>query len=216
LCTSPHGLTGQKATLTLEGNSNMFRPTRIQQRPDRLFNHEEIGSETAEGIYHAMRAVDKTATDMETRWGVDRLPSLVEPALAARFGKAKAQLDAAIDENDVAAVTRKASAMQRGWAALDGAARAAGAESIAKDAEVWHWRHPESRQGYVIVKDQAAARHVLVKDSRVYTLDEVCRIIAAFDSTGPVTVAAIKEAWPGAEVTTVKNRGPDPDDELPF
>ncbi len=56
---------------------------------------------------------------MEIKWGCDRLPGLVAPQTAAKFGSAKAKLDAAIELNVAADVARTASVMLRGWAALD-------------------------------------------------------------------------------------------------
>ena len=70
-----------------------------KRKPDRLMNREEIGNVIAEGIYHALRPLDEMVHQMERRWGADRLVGLVSVETAAKYGRAKAKLDRAIDDN---------------------------------------------------------------------------------------------------------------------
>ena len=74
----------------------------------------------------ANAALDRVAVDLERTWGVNRLPELVAPDLAAKFATAQEQCDEAIRSGDTAAAAGKATALVRGWKALDAAARAAG------------------------------------------------------------------------------------------
>ncbi|MCP4700700.1 MAG: hypothetical protein GY862_28175 [Gammaproteobacteria bacterium] len=186
------------------------------KRPDPITNPHDFGSGIAEAIYHALRPVDAIAKDMESKWGIDRLASLVDPSLGARFGKAKAQLDEAIMEHNADLVIAYAGAMIRGWQALDAAATAAGASPVADVAVAWSWRHPESNQPYVITRDNATSGAVRKFDgtARIYTLDEVCRIIASVEDKSNDVVGTVKDLFPGAEVVELRNSVED--DALPF
>ena len=99
---------------------------RRKRKPDRLMNSEEIGNVVAESVYHALRPLDEMVHQMERRWGADRLVGLVSVETAAKFGSAKAKLDAAIDANDVEAVRKKAAVMIKAWKALSDEATALG------------------------------------------------------------------------------------------
>ena len=190
---------------------------RKQRRPDRLTNPDAIGSAQAEAIYAACRSADTVAAAMEQKWGFDRLPTLVEADLAAKFGRAKAQLDAAIDDGDVEMVAQKAKAMARGWRALDAAADAAGADAVVDVALGWLRRHPETGVGYVITKDNATAGALRANgvDGRIYTMAEVCRIIEALEKKSNGVVGQGKDMW-NVKVVDVRNGDDTLDDEIPF
>ena len=183
-------------------------------KPDRIINDEAIGNEDMEAIYHALKPLDKIAKEMEAKWGVDRLPSLVSVDMASSFGIAKAQLDQAIDAEDVAMVKQKANAMIRGWQALDAYATTSHA-TIIDLAAAWCWRHPESSKAFAIVRDNAAAVVVQAQwpDTTVYTLDECCRLL---DSRSLVN--AVKDTFHGATVTGIVDSpgSNELNDEIPF
>lgn len=183
----------------------------VYRKPDRITNPQAVGSEIDEAIYRALRPLDAIAHDMEMKWGVDRLESLVPPELAMQFGIGKAQLDQAIDERNPQLVAQKAAAMIRGWQALDKAA--AHHMTIDQVASAWYWKHPETGKPFAITKDNASAQQIRRIDevSTIYTLDEVCRIL---DSQSLIN--AVKDQFPGSEVTEVRRPSSDLDDELPF
>jgi hypothetical protein len=121
---------------------------------------------------------------MESAWGVDRLPSLVSPDTAARFGVAKAKLDQAIEAEDPQQVVRKAAVLMRGWAAMAEEAIAAGYKPL--EVEAWAWES-EGGTAFTVARSNTHA-HALVKrgdiGGRIYSLEEICRIVEAVDKPG--------------------------------
>ena len=59
----------------------------------------------------ANAALNRVAVDLERTWGVNRLPELVAPDLAAKFATAQEQCDEAIRSGDTAAAAGKATAL---------------------------------------------------------------------------------------------------------
>tara|TARA_Y100000034_G_scaffold121128_1_gene164956 strand:+ start:688 stop:1239 length:552 start_codon:yes stop_codon:yes gene_type:complete len=182
------------------------------RRPDRISNPVDAGNETAEAVWHATKTVDQVARSMERKWGADRLPTIVAPELAAKFGQAKAQLDQAILDNDPQTTAQKASAMIRGWQALDEEATRSGQTGV-DASKVWHCRHPETGQPFIIAADTPTAVAVAQTASgTVYSIDEVTRILAA-----STFVNKVKAAMPGATVEKVEQKEQNKlDDEIPF
>ena len=183
------------------------------RRPDRLTNPHQFTSSIHEAIYHALRPLDKIAADLESLWGVDRLVSLVSPETAARFGAAKAKLDQAIEAEDPELVTRKATVLWRGWAAMAEEATAAGHKPL--EVEAWAWES-EGGTAFTVCRSSTHA-HALVKrgdiGGRIYSLEEMCRIVEAVDKPG--LIGAVKDAFPDSTVRRVRP-AEDPDDEVPF
>ena len=146
--------------------------------------------------------LDAVASAMERKWGIDRLPKLVDAPLAVRFRSQAERLDEAIRIDVSAAVSAQAEAMLRAWNALDAAALAAGWKPLAPT--IWEAVLPETGEVIAIVRDADHA-FALVKERKgaVWTLAEVAIAIEAFGDT----VRATKEAFPGAEVTAVRPAG---------
>lgn len=146
--------------------------------------------------------LDAVASAMERKWGIDRLPKLIDAPLAVRFRSQAERLDEAIRSDVSAAVSAQAEAMLRAWNALDAAALAAGWKPLAPT--VWETVLPETGEIIAIVRDSDEA-FALAKERKgaVWTLAEVAIAIEAFGDT----VGATKEAFPGAEVTAVRPAG---------
>ena len=187
------------------------RLTHRHNRPDRLMTPGATDAEIR--CDHAAAPYDRKALDMERLWGIDRLPSLVAPEMAERYGSAMAKLNAAINAGDPAETASRAAVCARGLDALDAAARAAGHEPM--PAEVWEYEHDGKRFG--IIRDVAdwppiaAARPGL----SLYTLREVALALAEYGQG----VVAAKDAFPGAEVSAIRKRTKleeDLADEIPF
>ena len=172
------------------------------RRPDRLTNPHQFTSAIHEAIYHALRPLDGTASEMESTWGVDRLPSLVSPETAAKFGAAKAKLDQAIEAEDSQQVVRKATVLMRGWAAMAEEAIAAGHKPL--EVEAWAWES-EGGNAFMVCKSNAHA-HALVErgdiGGRIYSLEEVCRIVEAVDKPG--LIGGVKDVFPDSTVSRVR------------
>ena len=165
--------------------------------------------EQAEAVSAALRPLDRVAVEMEAKWGVGRLPRLVAPELAARFGSAKDKLNEAIRANDGAEVAKRAAVLIRGWQALDQAATEAGAEALPlRTIGVNH----EGRS-YVVAWDRGDVHKAAMLSpdpSRVVTVAE---LLVAYEALRN-RIAGVKQAFPGAEVTRVSI--PRGGDDLPF
>lgn len=175
----------------------------------------------AQAIWHAVQPLDLIAREMEARWGVDRLPALVSPETAARFGSALAKLNAAIQSGDAKEAVRRVEVMMRGWRALDAEATAAGAQPA--PADCWPLRIGNEQRPAWIAKDPAAARAVrqLKGEADVYTLEEVGRLLGSVLRPDGLLREA-KRAFPEGRVVAVRDKAAPADDgdgmsdEIPF
>lgn len=184
-----------------------------QRKPDRITHPTAYSSAEAGSIYGALKPLDKVADDMETKWGVDRLIGLVSVDTAAKFGSATEKLNAAIEDQNVDLVKKKAEVMIKGWHALDREAAGSGHKPIS--VETWVGCDNDGKQ-YTIVKDLAAAReYAKIHNAAVYTADEVARIITAWQSRDGI-VQNVKDTFPGAEVKTITPMEELLNDEVPF
>ena len=185
------------------------------KKPDRITNPASISSVEDEAIYHALRPLDLVAAEIENRWGVDRLAGLVDPDTAAKFGRAKARLDAAVNSRDPDAVAKRAGVMIRAWRFLAAEADEAGAKPVSKKLRIL--RDDEGR-AFGIAVDQATATAAVrsgdYPDTSIWSLPEVVRVLGAHEMA---LANAAKEVFPGATVAAVRpvQRG-SLDDELPF
>ena len=193
----------------------VLAPYKRFKKPDRIINPASIGNVEDEAIYHALRSLDRVASDMENIWGVDRLPGLVDPGTAAKFGRAQARLDAAIDDRDPDAVAKRATVMIRAWQALDAVASATDAKPVSKKLRILR---DDTGRSFGIAVDSATATAAVrsgdYPQTAIWSLDEVVRVLGAHEMA---LVHSAKETFPGAEIKTVSKR-PKPmfDDDIPF
>lgn len=167
----------------------------------------------------ATAALDRVAVDLEQAWGVNRLPELVAPDLAAKFATAQQQCDEAISSGDIEAAASKAAALARGWRALDAAARAAGHKPA--DLGVV-WFATVQGRSFAVCRHTAdvAALAALHRDHEAVSLQELLRLLDATEAGR--FVAAAKRNFPGATLTAVKPPPTKPPadwkrgDDLPF
>lgn len=174
-----------------------------RRRPDHILDREGMGDSVAEAIHHAIKPLDKIASDAEMKWGCDRLPELVSPELAARFGSAKAKLDAAIMANDPQDVAHRADVLARGWAAMDAEATKRGHKPLQPEA----WSHT-TRDGFkcAIARSNADAFKAIktmpeFEGVAVYSLEEVGRILEA-----STLLNVVKKNFPDAVVEDIRPR----------
>lgn len=188
----------------------MTRPQR-HQKGDRLMHSgikpEEVACDFALGPF------DTAARNMERRWGVNRLEGLVSPETAARYGSALGKLNVAIEANDPTEVAARAAVCIRGMAAMDAEATAAGHKPITPEA----WEFEIDGTTCAVLRDDAAwpAYAALRPSVRIYSLREVANALAAYGQT----VAAVKDAFPGATVSAVRKPTPleeELQDSIPF
>lgn len=161
------------------------------------------------GMYIAGQAeideADKVASEMEDRWGVDRLRMIVDAGLREKFDRQRYLFNRAIWHGDLEEVRREAKRMIAAWRALDRAAGEMNAPPQPLPAEVWEVA--VGRGVAAIVKTNEDARRVTA-DGRhvaVYTLQEIGRLLAQFPE-----LAKAKQVFPGAEVKGARRPDPDP------
>ena len=187
----------------------------IRRQPDEITNSKDYGDPIADGIHHAIKPVDEIATKMELKWGCDRLPGLVSPATAAKFGSAKAKLDDAIYNNDPQAVAKRATVMVNGWKALD---KEASNNHKPFKPRIWH-HTTENGFKFAIAKGNADAIKTIKTDPRmenvaVYSLDEIGKLL---ESDKMAVVDAVKKSFKGSVIESVKqNKNKNLDQEIPF
>ena len=187
----------------------MTRPQR-QKKGDRLTysgaSPEEIRCDYAVG------PLDTVATEMDSVWGVDVLPTLVSPATAERYGSAIAHLNASIDASDPAATAAAAQNCIRGLHAMDAEARAAG--RIPSPPACWLTEIDGKRYGFVQDVAFAVRAKAAYPDAVIFTLREA---VVALRPMSFGLVAEVKQLFPGAEVTAIRPRTnieQDLDDEI--
>lgn len=174
-----------------------------RRRPDDILDRGGVGDSVAEAIHHAIMPLDRIATDAETKWGCDRLPELVSPEMASRFGSAKAKLDAAIVLNDPQEVIKRADVLARGWAAMDTEATQRGNEAMVPD--VWSHTTDDGFKCAIARSDADALKAIRTMPEfegvAVYSLEEVGRILEA-----STLLNVVKKNFPDAVVENIRPR----------
>jgi len=186
-----------------------------RQRPDKFTNSGAYGNADLDAIHHALKPLDLIASKMEMKWGYDRLPSLVDPDTAAKFGSAKAKLDAAIETGVVADVVKRSKIMIKGWQALNGEA----VKNAATEVSSLIWTHRTEDGLKVAVArsyaDIKAGLEVMpeLKSYPTYTLDEIARLVSADRMN---LVNSLKKEMPTCQIIKVQEKYTDLDGEIPF
>lgn len=180
-----------------------------QNRPDRLLTPGATAVEIR--CDHAAAPFDRLAVEMERVWGIDQLPGLVTPALAEKYGRAVAHLNAMINEGKPEEVAAAAANCVKGMTAMDAAARSLGHKPITPD--VFEYEHEGHHFGVVRDVAVAAIAEAQRPGITIYTMREVAIALHAARHA----VAAVKDAFPGAAVTAIRSPiGEDIDDAIPW
>jgi len=186
---------------------------RGRRRPDKLTAPETYTNPISDAIFHSVQTLDRVVVQMDEKWGVDRLPALVSAETAAKFGSAKAKLDAALEDNDDVEVARRCSVLARGYASMDAEAERLGRDPMKPEA--WLWRDEDGKPfAFVRESAEAIAYGKANLGVAVFTMGEISRLAAIFqDETGKIGTAA-KIKFPGAEIVRID--GKVPSDDIPF
>lgn len=173
------------------------RPRRTN-KGDRLTGLNDRKNEVA--CCHAVAPFDRAANEMDQKWGIDRLPELVSPALAAKYGEALAHLNECIAAEDPAKVADAASNCTRGMAAMEAEAIANGYQP----ATGTHWE-------YELRDDDEVFRFAIIKDDRewpalkaarpdllIFTMHEAA--VALRGLSKKIALESIKSHFPGAKI----------------
>ncbi len=188
------------------------RPQR-QRKSDRLMTPAASPAEIA--CDHAVAPFDRVAREMDRRWGVDRLPELVSPATAARYGAAMAHLNAMIDAADPARTAEAAQNCIRGMQAMDAEAQRLGHRPGPAEVLI----HDEDGLRFGIVRDPGD--HATLQADHpgltLYSLREIGIMVRHYQSPA---VEAAKAAFRGAEVVALRparsKLAEELNDEIPF
>lgn len=188
------------------------RPTR-QKKSDRMIIQGATAEEQA--VHMALGPFDRKVIETDRQWGVDALPELVEPEMAAKYGQALAKLNAAIEANDAEKVVTYVGVCIRGLEAMEKAALAAGKTPVSDEC----WIVEADGQSFGIMRDGRAWRRVQeqLPDVELVTDREIALALAYYrNSVAGQVVSAVKQAWPSAEVTKYGKKGDDLNDPIPF
>lgn len=162
--------------------------------------------------------LDEVRRRMDRKWGIDRLPQLVAPELAQRFGSRVEAYDRAIAECDLETALDMARRLIAAYQHLDAAAEAAGHQTA---TAVGAW--PVEVNGdpaMICAPENARAVQEAFPGVTVFTTDEVGRLVGFALKELWKPTQAVKSAFPGAEVLAMRNkpagRRAEPADEIPF
>lgn len=184
------------------------------QKPDRGINRVFGANDRVyRKIQSALIEYDKGVSQIEREWGFERLPELVSPELRERFENQMDRLDAAIAADDADAVETQSGGALRAYQALAEEARALGHAPLSGDH--YATQTPDGRAFCIAPTPQEAARVRAERPNAiVYCAREIAAIVALFED-GEL-VQAVKEAFPGATIAAIVDKGEVLDDEIPF
>ena len=174
------------------------RPRR-QRKGDRLLAPGATTREVA--VDHAVAPFDRAARDADARWGVDRLPELVSPDTARKYGYSLGRLNEAIDADDPEQAAAWAAVCIRGLAAMAAEAEAAGqAELPPGYMEIEH-----DGRVFAILRDIGQWRQVkkIRPNALIYSMQEVANALA-ISAEAVATLDAVRDNFSAAQVQDVR------------
>lgn len=163
---------------------------------------------------YSVAPFDEAARTMDLKWGVGRLPKLVPEAMAQKFGKALAHMNACIDREDPAGASQAAENCRKGLAAMDAYATASGAQPLPRDV----LQYDLDGEVYTVAKDIDAWPSIRqdMPGVRLWSMREVALALKHYGGI----VAAVKDQFPGSTVSEIRDKpsklGKLLDDDLPF
>ena len=118
----------------------------------------------------AVVAFDRTALEMDRKWGIDRLVDLVAPDMAIKYGQALARMNEAIsDGGDPTLAQRRANDCVRGMQAMDRVATESGAQRASEPGQLMI-RYPSDQDNAPSAADLAYPRGILIPQNRIKVL----------------------------------------------
>lgn len=191
----------------------MKRPSRpkYQKKSDRIIsgqiNRNEIMCD------HAIAPFDRRIREMDKKWGCDKLPELVSPSTASKWGSTMEKLNAAIINNDPAEVVARVEVALRGIDVMDREATESGAQS----ADDTLWLIEADGHEFGLLRDDRAWPAAKEKFPNLDIVSEREMVLALLEykqSVVKVALDAAKKHFPGAEVTKIKTK--EYEDDIPF
>jgi hypothetical protein len=158
---------------------------------------------------YAVAPFDRACLDADQTWGVNRLPELVSPETAAKWGSALAKLNAAIMAADTAEAIARVNVCLRGLAAMDAEARTRGHTPLSPV----YWQSEIEGRRVALVRESGdwpvVAREM--PGAAIYTLDEAVAAIMRRAEDWPPAFAP--PPGPARAKTAIEE---DLNDEIPF
>lgn len=177
----------------------MKRPPRYDRKSDRLITP---GASSAQiRVDMACAPLDNLARKYDTVWGVDRLVTLVAPAMAEKYGAAIAHLLSAYDAEDPAATAAAAANCMKGLDAMNAQAIAAGHQPA--DPRVWVMEVEGRKYGFV---EDAAFAAIAERNNPGVKIVTLRQAVNSLLITENAVVAAAVKHFPGATVTAIRPR----------
>jgi len=189
----------------------MTQRPRRQKHGDRLLSPD--ASKPQVECDHAIAPLDRLARKMDQKWGVDRLPELVSPETARRYGSAMAKLNAAITSEDPNECLKRAQVCMRGLGGFTVHGGEAGEQPsplLAEyDLDGFHFGIVEEISDWTAIEQQRPGL-------KLFSLREIA-IILKHTADNPL-IREVKANFPMAEIASIKKRAEakEHDDELPF
>lgn len=162
---------------------------------------------------HAIAPFDRRIREMDKKWGCDKLPELVSPATASKWGSTMEKLNAAIINNDPAEVVARVEVALRGIDVMDREATESGAQS----ADDTFWIIEADGHEFGLLRDDRAWPAVREKFPNLDIVTEREMVLALVEykqSVVKVALDAAKKHFQGAEVTKIKTK--EYEDDIPF
>lgn len=189
------------------------RPRR-QRKGDRLLNPDASADQIQ--CDYGIAPMDRLALEYDRKWGIDRLPELVSPDTASKYGFSIAKLNEAIETSNPELCKQWAAVCMRGLNAMDAEATQLGHKPASGD----FWEYEYDGLKFAVLRDGAEWK--TAKDARpdlkFFTLREIAVALKATRLNHPAVDQA-KESFPKAEVASVKTKTPleiELNDEIPF
>jgi hypothetical protein len=192
---------------------NVHKRPQRKKRGDRLLDSGAARNEIA--CDYAVAPLDQIARQMDRKWGVDRLPELVSPAMAERYGHAIADLNAAIESADPASVVATAQNCIKGLQVMDAEAEAAGMPKASADYA--EYEIEGFKFAVMLDGDHWQACQEARPDLRFFTLREIGVALKALRIDNPI-FSEIKKHFPQAQIDSIAERAKPKtyDDPIPF
>ena len=188
-----------------------MKQTKRQKKSDRILH----GSQSKDAIMcdYALAPVDRLAIEMDQKWGIDRLPELVDVEMAQKYGSAVAKMNAAVEAGDVEECRKRCEVVMRGLQAMDAEAERTGAQRASTDV----WEVEIDGKLFGVMKDGRSWRTIKKQrpELELLTLREVALAYRYFREhwMGELEKAA-KQSFPEAEMIDIK--GKTFDDPIPW
>jgi hypothetical protein len=184
------------------------RPTR-QKKDDRILHKGATANEIKADL--SLAPFDKAVREMDKCWGVDRLPELVSVESAAKWGRAMAGLNGAIDAQDPDKVKFWVEICLRGLTAMDAEAVALGRQ--VSDPDIWEYELDGTVFGIIADNREWPAAYAKRPGIAIFSMREVAVALQAHKNG---LVSAVKLAFPGAEIKAIRRKPEDLEDEIDF